>query len=637
MSKDEMSGFEKAYTESIQNPEKFWLSASQEIDWFKSPTRALSVEVTPHGQWFVDGELNTCHNALDRHIDAGRGENTALIYDSPVTSNIKKFSFAELRDEVALCAGALNQLGVVKGDRVIIYMPMIPETVIAMLACARIGAIHGVVFGGFASNELAVRIDDAKPKAIVSASCGIEVNRIIAYMPLLNEAIELAQHKPKNVIVAQRSELESELIAGRDLSWKEALAAAEPAECVRMKSTDPLYILYTSGTTGVPKGVVRDNGGHAVALNWTMKAIYNVDKGDVFWAASDVGWVVGHSYIVYGPLLKGCTTVLYEGKPVGTPDAGSFWRVISEHEVKSFFTAPTAFRAIKKEDPGGVFIKKYDLSNFELLFLAGERTDPDTLYWAQEKLEKPVIDHWWQTETGWSIAANCAGYELHPIKAGSPTLPAPGWHLEVLDENSKPLPSGEVGALCGRLPMPPGSMLTLWNSPERFIESYFEEFPGYYKTADAGFIDEEGYVFVMSRTDDIINVAGHRLSTGGMEEVLSSHSDVAECAVVGVMDSLKGQVPVGLIVLKVGVEKEHSMIVDECVQLVRNKIGPVASFKRAAVVSGLPKTRSGKILRGTMQKMADNENFRIPATIEDPSVLEQIDLALQSIGLSKSR
>ncbi len=637
MSKDEMSGFEKAYTESIQNPEKFWLSAAQEIDWFKSPTRALSVEVTPHGQWFVDGELNTCHNALDRHIDAGRGENTALIYDSPVTSNIKKFSFAELRDEVALCAGALNQLGVVKGDRVIIYMPMIPETVIAMLACARIGAIHGVVFGGFASNELAVRIDDAKPKAIVSASCGIEVNRIIAYMPLLNEAIELAQHKPKNVIVAQRSELESELIAGRDLSWKEALAAAEPAECVRMKSTDPLYILYTSGTTGVPKGVVRDNGGHAVALNWTMKAIYNVDKGDVFWAASDVGWVVGHSYIVYGPLLKGCTTVLYEGKPVGTPDAGSFWRVISEHEVKSFFTAPTAFRAIKKEDPGGVFIKKYDLSNFELLFLAGERTDPDTLYWAQEKLEKPVIDHWWQTETGWSIAANCAGYELHPIKAGSPTLPAPGWHLEVLDENSKPLPSGEVGALCGRLPMPPGSMLTLWNSPERFIESYFEEFPGYYKTADAGFIDEEGYVFVMSRTDDIINVAGHRLSTGGMEEVLSSHSDVAECAVVGVMDSLKGQVPVGLIVLKVGVEKEHSMIVDECVQLVRNKIGPVASFKRAAVVSGLPKTRSGKILRGTMQKMADNENFRIPATIEDPSVLEQIDLALQSIGLSKSR
>ena len=637
MSKDEMSGFEKAYTESIQNPEKFWLSAAQEIDWFKSPTRALSVEVTPHGQWFVDGELNTCHNALDRHIDAGRGENTALIYDSPVTSNIKKFSFAELRDEVALCAGALNQLGVVKGDRVIIYMPMIPETVIAMLACARIGAIHGVVFGGFASNELAVRIDDAKPKAIVSASCGIEVNRIIAYMPLLNEAIELAQHKPKNVIVAQRSELESELIAGRDLSWKEALAAAEPAECVRMKSTDPLYILYTSGTTGVPKGVVRDNGGHAVALNWTMKAIYNVDKGDVFWAASDVGWVVGHSYIVYGPLLKGCTTVLYEGKPVSTPDAGSFWRVISEHEVKSFFTAPTAFRAIKKEDPGGVFIKKYDLSNFELLFLAGERTDPDTLYWAQEKLEKPVIDHWWQTETGWSIAANCAGYELHPIKAGSPTLPAPGWHLEVLDENSKPLPSGEVGALCGRLPMPPGSMLTLWNSPERFIESYFEEFPGYYKTADAGFIDEEGYVFVMSRTDDIINVAGHRLSTGGMEEVLSSHSDVAECAVVGVMDSLKGQVPVGLIVLKVGVEKEHSMIVDECVQLVRNKIGPVASFKRAAVVSGLPKTRSGKILRGTMQKMADNENFRIPATIEDPSVLEQIDLALQSIGLSKSR
>ena len=637
MSQDKQSEFDEAYKQSLSDPEKFWGTAAEDIEWFKKPEKILEDEKSPHGHWFIGGELNTCHNALDRHINAGLGENTALIYDSPITSKKEKYSFIELRDQVALCAGALKNLGVTKGDRVIIYMPMIPETVIAMLACARIGAIHGVVFGGFASNELAVRIDDAKPKAIVSASCGIEVNRIIAYMPLLNEAIELAQHKPENVIVAQRSELESELIAGRDLSWIEALAAAEPAECVRMKSTDPLYILYTSGTTGVPKGVVRDNGGHAVALNWTMKAIYNVDKGDVFWAASDVGWVVGHSYIVYGPLLKGCTTILYEGKPVGTPDAGSFWRVISEHEVKSFFTAPTAFRAIKKEDPGGVFIEKYDLSNFELLFLAGERTDPDTLYWAQEKLEKPVIDHWWQTETGWSIAANCAGYELHPIKAGSPTLPAPGWHLEVLDENSKPLPSGEVGALCGRLPMPPGSMLTLWNSPERFIESYFEEFPGYYKTADAGFIDEEGYVFVMSRTDDIINVAGHRLSTGGMEEVLSSHSDVAECAVVGVMDSLKGQVPVGLIVLKVGVEKEHSMIVDECVQLVRNKIGPVASFKRAAVVSGLPKTRSGKILRGTMQKMADNENFRIPATIEDPSVLEQIDLALQSIGLSKSR
>ena len=637
MSKDEISEFERAYTESILNPEKFWLSAAQDIDWFKSPIRALDVDVAPHGQWFMDGELNTCYNALDRHINAGRGENTALIYDSPVTSNIKKFSFTELRDEVALCAGALNQLGVVKGDRVIIYMPMIPETIIAMLACARIGAIHGVVFGGFASAELAVRIDDARPKAIISASCGIEINRIIPYMPLLNEAIDIATHKPGNVIVVQRPELQSELEKARDLSWEDALASATPSECLSLKSTDPLYILYTSGTTGLPKGVVRDNGGHAVALNFTMKAIYNVDVGDVYWAASDVGWVVGHSYIVYGPLLRGCTTVLYEGKPVGTPDAGAFWRVISDHKVKAFFTAPTAFRAIKKEDPDASFIKKYDLSHFELLFLAGERTDPDTLEWAQEKLQRPVIDHWWQTETGWSIAANCAGYGLCPVKPGSPTLPAPGWHIDVLNEKGESLPSGEVGALCGKLPMPPGSMLTLWEAPERFFTSYFAEYPGYYKTADAGYIDEDGYVFVMSRTDDIINVAGHRLSTGGMEEVLSCHSDVAECAVIGVSDSLKGQIPVGLIVLKVGVEKEHSEIVNECVQLVREKIGPVASFKKVAIVSNLPKTRSGKILRGTMQKIADNEDFRIPATIEDVDVLDKIDLALKRVGLSSSR
>ena len=637
MRKDELSEFEDAYNESIKEPEKFWFTAAQEIDWFKTPTKTLDISAAPHGHWFVDGELNTCFNALDRHINAGRGENAALIYDSPVTSTLKTFSFRELRDQVALCAGGLTELGVGRGDRVIIYMPMIPETIIAMLACARIGAIHGVVFGGFASAELAVRIDDARPKAIVSASCGIEVNKVIPYMPLLNDAIEIANHKPSNVIVVQRSELESTLKEGRDLDWNDVLDNATPAECVPLKSTDPLYILYTSGTTGLPKGVVRDNGGHAVALNYSMKAIYNVEAGDVYWAASDVGWVVGHSYIVYGPLLRGCTTVLYEGKPVGTPDAGAFWRVISDHKVKSFFTAPTAFRAIKKEDPDASFIKKYDLSHFELLFLAGERTDPDTLEWAQEKLQRPVIDHWWQTETGWSIAANCAGYGLHPIKPGSPTLPAPGWHIDVLDERSKPLPNGEVGALCGKLPMPPGSMLTLWEAPERFIESYFAEFPGYYKTADAGYLDDEGYVFVMSRTDDIINVAGHRLSTGGMEEVLSSHSDVAECAVIGVSDSLKGQVPVGLLVLKLGVERKHSEIIDECIQLVREKIGPVASFKKAAIVSSLPKTRSGKILRGTMQKIADNEDYKIPATIEDASVLGKIDLAFQGIGLSNSR
>ena len=637
MSKDELNEFKQAYTESIEDPEKFWLSAAQEIDWFKTPTKTLDVGKSPHGHWFIDGELNTCFNALDRHISAGRGENTALIYDSPVTSSLKKFSFTELRDQVALCAGALDALGVVKGDRIIIYMPMIPETIIAMLACARIGAIHGVVFGGFASAELAVRIDDARPKAIISASCGIEVNRVIPYSPLLNEAIDIAKHKPSNVIVVQRPELQSTLQKGRDLNWKDVLEAATPAQCVPLKSTDPLYILYTSGTTGLPKGVVRDNGGHAVALNYSMKAVYNVEAGDVYWAASDVGWVVGHSYIVYGPLLKGCTTVLYEGKPVGTPDAGAFWRVISDHKVKSFFTAPTAFRAIKKEDPDAGFIEKYDLSHFELLFLAGERTDPDTLQWAQEKLRIPVIDHWWQTETGWSIAANCAGYGLRPIKPGSPTLPAPGWDIDILDEKCQPMPNGEVGALCGKLPMPPGSMLTLWEAPERFIESYFAEYPGYYKTADAGYLDDEGYVFVMSRTDDIINVAGHRLSTGGMEEVLSCHCDVAECAVIGVSDSLKGQVPVGLIVLKVGVEKEHSEIIDECIQLVRKKIGPVASFKKATIVSGLPKTRSGKILRGTMQKMADNEDFQIPATIEDVSVLKEIDLAFQEIGLANSR
>ena len=638
MSSDSSDAFSQAHALSLSDPDSFWGSAAEDIHWIKKPTQILDTSDSPHGRWFIDGELNTCYNAIDRHVDAGRGDATALIYDSPVTGNtVKKYSFSELQDLTARFAGVLESIGVTKGDRVIIYMPMIPETVIAMLACARIGAIHGVVFGGFASNELAVRIDDAEPKAIVTASCGIEVNRIIPYMPLLNGAIDLASHKPSSVIVAQRPEAEAELIEGRDIDWEAAMATASPVDCVTLKSTDPLYILYTSGTTGVPKGVVRDNGGHAVALNWTMKSIYNVEAGDVYWAASDVGWVVGHSYIVYGPLLKGCTTILFEGKPVGTPDAGAFWRVIVEHKVKAMFTAPTAFRAIKKEDPDAELLKQHDLSNFEILFLAGERTDPDTLHWAEEKLDRPVIDHWWQTETGWSIAANCMGFGMLPVKAGSPTKPAPGWQLEVLDEQSMPLPAGEVGALCGKLPMPPGSMLTLWNAPDRFVESYFAEFPGYYKTADAGFIDEDGYVFVMSRTDDIINVAGHRLSTGGMEEVLSSHPDVAECAVLGVADQLKGQLPVGFLVLKAGVLKESEDIVAECVQLVRDQIGPVAAFKQAAVVARLPKTRSGKILRGTMQKIADNEDYRMPATIDDPVILDEIDVALQSLGLSTAR
>ena len=637
MSSDSNDAFDQVHGLSISDPGQFWGNAAEEIHWYTKPSKVLDTSESPHGKWFVDGELNTCFNAVDRHVEAGRGEDIALIYDSPVTSTVRKFSFSELQDLTAKFAGVLKTKGVEKGDRVIIYMPMIPETVVAMLACARIGAIHGVVFGGFASNELAVRIDDAEPKAIVTASCGIEVNRIIPYMPLLNGAIDIAIHKPSSVIVVERPEATAELIEGRDVSWNNAMATAEPADCVSLKSTDPLYILYTSGTTGIPKGVVRDNGGHAVALNWSMKAIYNVEAADVYWAASDVGWVVGHSYIVYGPLLKGCTTILFEGKPVGTPDAGAFWRVIAEHNVKSLFTAPTAFRAIKKEDPDAELLKQYDLSKFEILFLAGERTDPDTLHWAEEKLNKPVIDHWWQTETGWSIAANCMGLGMLPVKAGSPTKPAPGWHLEVLDGNCRPIASGEVGALCSKLPMPPGSMLTLWNAPERFVESYFTEFPGYYKTADAGFIDEDGYVFVMSRTDDIINVAGHRLSTGGMEEVLTGHPDVAECAVIGVADQLKGQLPVGFLVLKAGVQKESEDIVAECVLLVRDQIGPVAAFKKAAVVTGLPKTRSGKILRGTMQKIADNEEYRMPATIDDPVILDEIDEALQSLGLSRAR
>jgi propionyl-CoA synthetase len=629
--------YEIAHNQSIEDPNGFWGAAAEDCQWYKKWDKVLDDSNKPFYRWFSGGEMNTCYNALDYHIENGRGEQNAMIYDSPVTDTIKKYTYTQLRDEVARFAGALAAQGVGKGDRVLIYMPMIPEGVIAMLACARLGAVHSVVFGGFAANELAVRINDAKPKAIVSASCGIEVARIIAYKPLLDAAIDMADFKPDCCIIKQRPMEKAVMIEGRDLDWDDVLAKAEPHDCVPVAATDPLYILYTSGTTGVPKGVVRDNGGHMVALKWTMKAIYNVDAGDVYWAASDVGWVVGHSYIVYGPLLKGCTTILFEGKPVGTPDAGVFWRVISEHNVKVMFTAPTAFRAIKREDPKAELMKNYDLSNFKTLFLAGERLDPDTLKWAENNLKVPVIDHWWQTETGWTIAGNCLGLHHFPVKEGSPTKAAPGWTLQAVDENSNPLATGEIGALVAKLPLPPGTLPTLWNNDQGFLAAYLEEFPGYYKTADAGFIDDEGYVFVMSRTDDIINVAGHRLSTGAMEEILCDHPDVAECAVLGVADKLKGQVPVGFIVLNAGVSRDSNEITAETIQMVRERIGPVASFKTATVVKRLPKTRSGKILRGTIQKIADNTPYKVPATIDDPVILDEIEEALIGIGYAKAK
>ncbi|OQX10798.1 MAG: propionyl-CoA synthetase, partial [Desulfobacteraceae bacterium IS3] len=567
----------------------------------------------------------------------GRGNQAALIYDSPVTDTVKKYTYTQLRDEVAKFAGVLAAQGVAKGDRVIIYMPMIPEAAIAMLACARIGAVHSVVFGGFAANELATRINDAKPKVMISASCGIEVKKVIPYKPLLDKAIEMATSKPAKCIIFQRPMEKATMISGRDLDWNDVMATAKPHDCVRLKATDPLYILYTSGTTGQPKGVVRDNGGHMVALKWTMKAIYNVDAGDVYWAASDVGWVVGHSYIVYGPLFKGCTTIMFEGKPVGTPDAGVFWRIISQHKVKSLFTAPTAFRAIKREDPNAEYVKKYDISCFKILFLAGERSDPDTLKWAENCLKIPVIDHYWQTETGWAICANCMGLHHFPVKYGSPTKAVPGWDVKVVNAENEEVKAGETGALVVRLPLPPGTLPTLWNNDEGYINSYLREFPGYYKTADAGFKDEDGYISVMSRTDDIINVAGHRLSTGAMEEILSDHPDVAECAVLGVEDQLKGQVPVGFIVLKAGVKRSNEDIIKEVVGMVRDRIGAVAAFKTATVVKRLPKTRSGKILRGTIQKIADNKDFKVPATIDDPTTLTEMEEALNSIGYAKSR
>ena len=628
-------GYQAIYKRSMEDPDGFWAEAAAEIDWYKTWDKVLDDSNKPFYRWFTGGELNTCYNALDRHIEAGRGDQAALIYDSPVTSTQKTFTYSELRDEVAGFAGALAASGVTKGDRVIVYMPMIPQAAIAMLACARIGAIHSVVFGGFAAKELATRIDDAKPKAIVSATCGIEGAKVIEYKPLLDQAVDLSVHKPNNIFMFKRPQAEATMQAGRDLDWEEAVAAASPADCVPVAATDPLYILYTSGTTGIPKGVVRDNGGHAVAMKWSMKNIYNVDPGDVYWAASDVGWVVGHSYIVYAPLLHGATTIMFEGKPVGTPDPGAFWRVISEHGVRVMFTAPTAFRAIKREDPDAEYLKKYDMSKFDALFLAGERCDPDTLAWAQNTLKVPVIDHWWQTETGWGIAANCLGIEELPVKAGSPTVCVPGYDVQILDENGNEEAPGEIGRIMVKLPMPPGCLPTLWQHDDRFVESYLSAQEGYYLTGDAGYKDADGYLWIMSRIDDIINVAGHRLSTGGMEEVLASHPDVAECAVIGAAYQLKGELPVGLVVLKAGADRNPEELAGELVALVRQKIGPVAAFKKVTVVDRLPKTRSGKILRGTMKKIADSQEFKVPATIDDPAILDEITEALIRIGYAK--
>jgi len=636
-----MSRYHEEYARWRKDPEGFWAEAAQEISWYKLWDRVFDPYMGEYGRWFAGAECNTAYNCLDRHVESGRGQQLALIYDSPVTGTKKTFTYAELTDEVATFAGVLKDLGVGKGDRVVIYMPMVPEAVIAMLACARIGAIHSVVFGGFASNELATRINDAKPIAVVSASCGVEPGRVVAYKPLLDKAIELSEHKPEHCVILQRPLLEAPLVPDRDLDWQtlvqDAKSRGRKAGCVSVAATDPLYILYTSGTTGQPKGVVRDNGGHMVALKWSMKNHYGVDPGEVYWAASDVGWVVGHSYIVYGPLLHGCTTVLYEGKPVGTPDAGAFWRVISEHKVVAMFTAPTAFRAIKKEDPQGEFIKKYDLSHFRTLFLAGERADPETVKWAEEKLKVPVIDHWWQTETGWAICGNPVGLGLLPVKHGSPTVPMPGYDLYVLDEKCNPLPPGQTGTLAIKLPLPPSCLPTLWNNNERFRKSYLSEFPGYYTTSDAGYRDEDGYVYVMARTDDVINVAGHRLSTGQMEEVVASHKDVAECAVIGVYDETKGQIPLGFVVLNAGVNRDPKEIETEIIQLVRETIGPVAALKNVMVVKRLPKTRSGKILRGTMRLIADGEPWKMPATIDDPAILDEITEVLKERGALRQK
>ncbi len=620
------------YSDWKSNPEGFWMQAAEAIDWDVKPSKALFDENAPLYEWFADGMVNTCYNAVDRHVEAGRGNQVAIIYDSPVTGTKAKISFAQLQDLVANLAGALSAKGINKGDRVVIYMPMVPEAFIAMLACARIGAVHAVVFGGFAANELAVRIDDTTPKAIIAASCGIEPGRVVKYKPLLDEAIELAAHKPEFCVIYQREQQLADLVTGRDFDWDAVQDGVAPAPCVPVEGNHPAYIIHTSGTTGQPKGVIRHTGGHLVALNWTMKAIYGMDPGDVFWAASDVGWVVGHSYICYGPLIHGNTTVVFEGKPVGTPDAGTFWRMIEEYKIKALFTAPTAFRAIKREDPAGELLAKYDLTSLDTLFLAGERADPDTIIWAQDKLGVPVIDHWWQTETGWAIAANPVGLGALPVKIGSPSVAMPGYDVQVLDEGGHPVAAGEMGAIAIKLPLPPGTLPTLWNAEDRFRSSYLEHFPGYYETGDAGYIDQDGYLYIMARTDDVINVAGHRLSTGGMEEVLAGHPDVAECAVIGVADALKGQLPLGFLCLNAGCARDHSDIAAEVVKLVRSNIGPVAAFKLAVVVDRLPKTRSGKILRGTMASIADGKDYKMPATIDDPVILGEIGVALQGVG-----
>jgi propionyl-CoA synthetase len=632
------SRYHEAYARWQRDPEGFWAEAAAEIGWFEQPKAVFDPNAGIYGRWFPGGVTNTCFNAVDRQVNAGRGDQAAIIYDSPLAGTKRVLTYHRLLTETQVLASMLRDLGVEKGDRVILYMPMVPEAVIAMLACARIGAVHSVVFGGFAARELATRLDDAKPKLVLTASCGIEPGRIVHYKPLLDEAIALAQHQPDACLILQRPQAEAALTPGRDHDWAamrdhSLIHARSVYDCVPVAATDPLYILYTSGTTGQPKGVVRDNGGHMVALKWSMKYLYGVEPGETWWAASDIGWVVGHSYIVYGPLFHGCTAILYEGKPVGTPDAGAYWRVISEHNVVAMFTAPTAFRAIKKEDPQGKFLAQYDLTKFRTLFLAGERADPDTLVWAEKLLNIPVIDHWWQTETGWCIAGNPVGLGQLPVKHGSPTVPMPGYDVRVVDEASRELPANTMGSIVIKLPLPPGSLPTLWHADDRFRKSYLDEFPGYYKTADAGYKDEDGYIFVMGRTDDIINVAGHRLSTGGMEEVLASHQDVAECAVLGIKDELKGEVPCGFIVLKSGVNRPPAEIEQECVALIREKIGPVAAFKLAITVGRLPKTRSGKILRGTMKKIADGESWQMPATIEDPKALDEVGVALKDKGL----
>ncbi|WP_256807316.1 propionyl-CoA synthetase [Bradyrhizobium sp. Bra64] len=627
------SSYHEVHARSLADPQGFWAEAATEIDWIEPPKTIFDASQGVYGRWFSGGVVNTCYNALDRHVERGRADQVALIHDSPLTNSVTKFTYAELLSEVQALAAVMQDFGVAKGDRVILYMPMVPEAVVAMLACARIGAVHSVVFGGFAAKELATRIDDAQPKLILSASCGIEPGRIVQYKPLLDEAIRLAGSKPKACIVLQRPQLTCDLTWGRDYDWaslrRKAMNDSKKAPCVPVAATDPLYILYTSGTTGIPKGVVRDNGGHLVAVKWSMFNLYGVKPGEVWWCGSDIGWVVGHSYIVYGPLLHGATSIMYEGKPIGTPDAGAFWRVISEHKAVALFTAPTAFRAIRKEDPEGKFIRQYDLSQFRTLFLAGERADPPTVEWAEQQLKVPVIDHWWQTETGWCIAGNPVGLGMLPVKHGSPTVPMPGYQVDVVDEAAKPVGPNTMGSIVIKLPMPPGCLPTLWNQDSRFKEAYLSEFPGYYKTSDAGYKDEDGYVFVMGRTDDIINVAGHRLSTGGMEEILASHPDVAECAVLGVKDAIKGEVPCGFLVLKAGVKRAPAEIEKEIIALVRDKLGPVAAFKLAITVGRLPKTRSGKILRGTIKKIADGESWTMPATIEDPKVLDEIGEALK--------